>query len=742
MSNINPQINSPDAANSGDIGARKLQSDLDLTLRTWSTSIEERKSAFEKLRTEFLSGQYGGLPVKGDAPMALISLLQALHWDISVKHFARAVPHFPQQFTIVELQETLARLGYQGTVRHVSVRRLSSAQLPAIAVDGKRLVVLLAGENNQLIVHDPITDTELPLDRSKRRRVISFAPESEDVTKLDTESWLRRTLNRFLPEIRQLLLLTAFINSSVLILSFAVMTIFDKVIPAGALDTLLGLGAGVLLTAGLELYFRGVKAKLIGRVSGRIEYLLGTTIFAKLISLPVPMLANTPIGDQIGRLRQFETLRDLFAGPFAAIVLEIPFLLVFIACLFAIGGYLGFIPVALAAVYAIMGGLLVGPVRRQAQLASKLKREHYQSVLETVSNLRNIRAMGCEDIWLERLQQKVAKAANAKRKSSLAQRFLVASAAAAVPVAGGATAVLGAILVMNEQMTTGALISAMILMWRVLAPIQQLFVMLTHISDMGQTAHQIDRMMRLPSVKPSNGPKIGLDFKGQITFDRVSFRYQNSALTTLQGLNFSIKPGEFVAIEGASGSGKSSILRLILDLHRPQVGNIMIDTINIRQIPDADLRSAIGYVPQKPVLFHGTLAQNLRLAAPQATDEELEDVCREMGLENIIASMPKGINTVLDHARRENMSGGVQQAISIAQALLQGPQILLLDEPAKSLDYELDTAFLNALDRRRNKMTIIMVSHRPSHIRLADRVLTLDRGAIVSFEPPKSREAA
>ncbi len=725
------------------VGARKLQEELGAKFNGGrSRAAVDGKVTLDQLKADFVAGKYGGLPMSGDGPMSVIALLRAFEWDVSVALFSRAVPHFPQQFTIVEVQETMARLGFDSTVRFVPPSRLSALDLPAVLVRHNQLSILEFSSGGQLVAKDPTSGDLRPFDASEKQVVASFSAREAPSAQNDNDSWLRRTLARFTTETKQLLWLTAIINSSVLALSFAVMNIFDKVIPGNAYDTLVGICVGVSLFAGIELYFRHVKAQMIGRVTGRIEYLLGTAIFSKLISLSVPMLTNTPISDQISRLKQFETLRDLFAGPFVAIILEIPFLLLFIFFLFIWGGVLGLVPVTLAIFYAVTGILMVGPVRRQAQTASRLRREHYQATLETVSNLRHIHALGCEDVWLERLQQKVIKAAKAKRRSNLAQRFLGRVASAGVPIAGGSTAVIGAFKVIDGELTTGALIGSMILMWRVLAPIQQLFVTMTHVSDMVQTATQIDRMMRLPSEKVSADPKLGGEFQGQIEFHRVSFRYQNSPFMTLQGLDLKINAGEFIAIEGPSGAGKTTVLRLLLDLQRPQAGNIMIDGANIRQISDTELRSSIGYVPQKSSLFHGTIAQNLRFAAPGATDEAIKCVCAELGLKDVIDQMPKGINTVLDHVRQEHLPSGFKQAISIAQALLANPRILLLDEPAKSLDYALDAAFLKALDKRRGTMTIIMVSHRPSHIRLADRVLTLDRGQAVSFEAPQSRGAA
>jgi len=720
-----------------------LQARLQSAFGPGRGSAEERKAAFDALRSDLAAGKYGGKPLSGDAPSALVSLLDALNWSLSVDRFARCMPHFPMQFTLLDVRGCMARLGFSSEMRRLTLDEISQQVLPAAVQVGESVSLLRADASGRIVAVDPLSGTERVLQRNKRLEIVSFqAPTVGEKTNANPGPWLARTLRRFVPDILVLLGLTAVINIMVLVVSFSVMSIYDKVIPAGAYDTLTAIIIGVALACGFELTFRWLKAMLIGRVTGRLEYLLSTAIFSKLVALPIQMMTNTPVGDQISRLRQFETVRDLFAGPFAAIALEVPFVVLFTIGLFMVAGPLGFVPVVLIIAYAVVGGFMIGPLRRQAQAASQKRRAHYQTALETVSNLRLIRSLGCEDVWLKQLATKGAECAKAKRRASLSQRFLVTLSGAGVPVSGAASVVIGSLLVMDGQMTVGMLIGAMIIIWRVLAPIQQMFLMLSRWTDMAQMVTQIDGMMRLPSSSQGDDGLVRRHFSGRITFDRASFRYQGAAQGTLQGLSLTIEPGTFVAVKGASGAGKSSLLRLILDLYQPQVGSVQIDGVNVRQIPAENLRAAIGYVPQNPTFFHGTIAQNLRLAAPAASDDKLRRVCGEVGLLSSIDQLPQGMNTLLDTARQESLPGGFRQALAIAQALLRDPNILLLDEPAKTLDHALEEAFIACLERRRGTTTIVMVSHRPSHIRLADKVLSLDRGQMTSFDPPAQGRAA
>lgn len=719
---------------------------LDQKLRSAFVSSTEkaktREQDFLQLREGFQNGSYGGAPLEGPAISAMLSLLEHLNWTISIDQITRAMPHFPKQFSLLELRECLARMGYKSEHRNFKPRNTFAKLLPALLVCGEVISVLTANADGKLVAHDPVTGQQRAIKTHKNAVLISFEEDAKQADQpAPRRSWMRRNLGKFRREIFELLGLTTVINMMVLAVSLSVMSIYDKVIPAKAYDTLFAIGIGIAIALCVELVFRNIKARLIGKTSGRLEYLIGTAIFGKLISLPVQMIANTPVGDQVARLRQFETVRDLFSGPFVAVGLELPFVILFTIGLFAIAGPLGYVPLALLVFFILVGVFLVGPIKRQTEEAGRHRREHYQTSLETVSNLRLLRSIGCEDVWLARMREKTAKSAAAKRRANLSQRFLATLSASSVPIAGSSTVAIGALLVMNDRLTVGALIGAMIVIWRILAPIQQMFLMLSRYTEMAQMVTQIDQMMKLPSSVVELDTPIRRMFAGEVSFDRVSFRYQGAVDTTIQGLTAQIKPGELIAIQGHSGSGKTSILRLILDLYRPQVGSVQVDGVNVRQIPATDLRATIGYVPQKPVLFHGTIAQNLRLASPGATDEQLWAACEEVGLLEAIKTQPKGLHTLIDHARNASLPGGFRQSLSIAQALLRSPQILLLDEPAKTLDQPLEEALMASISKRRGKTTIVMVSHRPSHIALADKVLILNRGQMVSFDAPASPQA-
>ncbi|MBL4725453.1 MAG: hypothetical protein JKY83_02020, partial [Rhizobiaceae bacterium] len=260
-----------------------------------------RNDSFKKLLVGLEAGRFGGAPHTGDAPAALIAILDQLNWAHSVEQFARIIPHFADEFGIIQLRECAARLGFHSTSRVANPRNISMSHLPAILVHGQSISTLELGPDNNITARDPSSGEVRKVKWNGKCRLVSFTNVADSEEKRTADSWLATNLYRFYPEIWQMFCLTFFINLTVLVTSFAVMSIYDNVIPAGAFDTLAWIGIALVLAFSFELMFRALKSKLIGRTTGRLEYLIGSAVFSKLVSLPLHMLINTPIGDQVSR---------------------------------------------------------------------------------------------------------------------------------------------------------------------------------------------------------------------------------------------------------------------------------------------------------------------------------------------------------------------------------------------------------------------------------------------------------
>nr|MCH9744029.1 ATP-binding cassette domain-containing protein [Gammaproteobacteria bacterium] len=306
-------------------------------------------------------------------------------------------------------------------------------------------------------------------------------------------------------------------------------------------------------------------------------------------------------------------------------------------------------------------------------------------------------------------------------------------------LAGMAVISFGAIMVIHQTLTVGGMIAIMVLIWRVLAPLKTIFNTLPRLQQMGSSLSQITRLM---SISPeSDIQNVNYEHKrkiiGPINFNRVSFRYQSASDPAVLGMEFTVVPGELIGIVGRNGSGKSSILKIILGMYQPQAGSIRIDNQDIRQINPIELRNGIGYLPQKPELFYGSIAANLRLAKPDATDDELKVAAGKAGILDDILSLSKGFDTPLRDHSMERLASSFQQLLCLARAYLKQANILLLDEPASVLDMDADKILMQSIESLRGKAIVMMVTHRPSHLKLMDRVFVVDGGQLVLKGKPE-----
>jgi len=280
-------------------------------------------------------------------------------------------------------------------------------------------------------------------------------------------------------------------------------------------------------------------------------------------------------------------------------------------------------------------------------------------------------------------------------------------------------------------MSAGALIAGMMLIWRVLGPMQTCFIMLSRLEQTQASIRQVDGLMALETERPSPlEARMAPPEQGAIVFHRVTLRYLPQSEPVLAGASFSIQPGQVVAVTGAEGAGKSSLLLLIAGLYRPQGGLVRIDGHDVRAFDPAVLRRSIGWVPQSPGLLYGTVAQNLRLARPTASDAQLREAAAEAGVLEAIEALPQGFDTRVGDNHSGRLPRSILLRIALAGALLRDAPILLLDEPVAGLDDACASAFTDVISARRGRCTIVMATHRPSHIRLADRVLRVRDGQV------------
>jgi ATP-binding cassette subfamily B protein len=473
------------------------------------------------------------------------------------------------------------------------------------------------------------------------------------------------------------------------------------------------------------------RARILSYIAGRIDYLFGTAVFKQILALPPSASESAALGAQIARLSSFESIRDLFTGPVASTLLEAPALLAFVVAL-GIVNPAGLLAVCITILlYLALYATFASAVDRTvAELSRRVTRRH-EFLVETIGKLRAIREFGGEHTWLARFRELSAGATMAG--------YRVGKISAALAAGGYLITALGALAVMvvsivfatSEVFGVGSVIASMMLAWRIIGPVQTAFANLTRIDRVRNAAAQIDRLMTLRGERPPASPYAAArDYRGRIEFERVSFRYSLDTDPALIGATLAIEPGTLVVVTGPNGGGKSTLLKLLAGLYQPQAGSVRLDAMDLRQIDPVELRRLVGYVPQECSLFRGTIAQNLRLVRPAATGEELTRALALAGALNDVALLPEGIHTRIGDGSTERLNASLRQKLSLARAYLTRAPVLLFDEPANTLDMEGDRWFVAAIRKLKGHCTIFLVTHRPSHIRLADVAVVLQGGYV------------
>ncbi len=664
----------------------------------------------------------------------LMPLLEVLGWQGDPRRVAESLPHFADSFDVEDLVGVLGTLNYQCLAIRVKRGNIDKRLLPCLLVspDGVPTVVTL--RNGQTF--DAFDSTKGQPTGLRRKQLVGmayfFAPAEEDESAEANDpsaNPLRSVFRRFNGPLSQMLGMVWMNTLLAIALPLFILLLYDWVIPTGSVETLFFLTAGVLFVFLFDLVVRVGRTRQMAFIGGRLDNVMGNQAFQHLLHLPRSMSARSPIGSQLARMKQFETLRDFFTGPLAGVVFELPFVVIFLIAMIWIAGPVALIPVGLAILF-VGAAFIIGPsMKRAAAEFSEARTQKQAFIIETVTYLRAIKSLGAEDTWLERCRELSARAAIAGFRSAQLTALVQSTAHTLMMGAGAAVLIYGASRVVANEMSVGALVASMALAWRMLGPLQMGFVSIFNVERLRQSAYQLNRLMRLKPERPPRRLATGYrTFRGEIAFQRVSMRYSQLGEPALVGVDFTASPGQMVAITGPSGAGKSTILKLVGGLYQAQAGAVLIDGIDIRQMDCAELRNVIAYVPQACHIFYGTIAQNLRLAEPMATDEALTEAIRDAGLLDDVLALPHGFNTRLSHELQPHLPSGFMQRLMLARAYVRNSTIYLFDEPTKTLDAEGEERFLRKLQKLRERATVIMVTHRPSHIQLADRVVYLQAG--------------
>jgi ATP-binding cassette subfamily C protein/ATP-binding cassette subfamily C protein LapB len=688
---------------------------------------------------------------QGDVPAAncLKPLLAALGWSGEARYLQEAIGVEHALATLPDLRRVLFRLNYLTTSVQAELGDIPLSDFPFLLArtDGD-IWVVLSREGDRLTVFKGGSNLVASIDLKQAvalgGSVYVIAPDTtRSKTSKSFTSWTLNTIASEGKTIRWLFFLTFAVNLAALAVPIYLIAVYDRAIAAKSLLSLFYLLGGVLLAVALEMTLREMRARSLAFLGARMEGLMMAAAFERLLLLPAQLIENASVGAQLARLKLFESMRDVFSGPLAAALLDLPFVLIFVFAVFVIGGELGWLIVAFIALLLLLIGLAVPMARRHTSKAGDVRSESQKFLMEFTDNIEVIRRCGAEEVWIDRYreltEENLSHAAAAQRASVVEQTL----SQSLVLITGSALIGVGAWLVIEGSFTSGALFAMMSLVWRVLSPIQTAFLHLNKLTHASAIVRQIDQLMRIePEYHPEQVPTVPRSFKGPIELQGVVMRYTPRGEPAIRGVSLQIPRNAFVALTGHVGAGKSTILKIIAQLYLPQAGTVLIDGLDYRQFDAHLLRHAMGFLPQKQDVFTGTIAENIRFSFPAATDEAITAMLKRLGGEEVLAGVEGGIDAPIDLRHPVIGTKNFIQKIMLARAFIGQPAILLLDEPGLRLDALADDALRMMLAEIKGKATIVLTTTRPSYMYLADRLVVLKAGQVMGQDAPNRVIAA
>ena len=517
------------------------------------------------------------------------------------------------------------------------------------------------------------------------------------------------------------------------------MLVLNRVIAADSADgvaTLMtALSLGMVAAYGLDFAMRIARGWLSARTGARLDVLMSAEVLHHLVQLPYRHFERTPSGVIAERLRQLDVLRNFFTGQMPVLAIDLAFVVLFLAAAFVVSLPLGL--VAALAIPVLIGVSLAGhrAQRRLAEDSFQALAAKSSTLNETVANAATIKALGLEAEVERRWQARVAQAAWANfRVNNLAN--IAGSASGSLQlVAMLILVVAGTHEIAEQRLSVGGLIAANMLAMRALAPMRQLVAAWHQLQGVVAAFKRIDALMHEAVETPAGVLTAMPVLTGAISFERVTYRPDESGPAILRDAGLQIAAGEILGLVGPSGSGKTTIANLVQGLFKPAAGRVLVDGVDLSHLSPAELRAQIGCVPQDIQLFTGTVGENIAMGVADKDPARIVAAARFVGAHNFIERLPKGYDTMLGE-RGGGLSSGQRQLICIARALIRNPRILILDEATSALDPATEEALLRQLRTGMRGRTVIMITHRLAPLAITDRVALVLGGRIERVGPP------
>jgi len=628
-------------------------------------------------------------------------------------------------------------LGLKAKISAQPGDRIGMATLPALALDAARqhFIVAKAGEDSVLI-HDLVEQRPRMLSREefaacyqgRLLQVTSRASVLGQLAKFDFR-WFVPAVVKYRKLLVEILVASLFIQLFALVTPLFYQVVMDKVLVHHAITTLEVVAVGLVSIALFDVVLTGLRSYVFAHTTSKIDVELGARLFRHILALPLSYFESRRVGDTIARVRELENIRSFLTGQALTSLLDLLFTGVFLAVMFWYSGWLTLIVLLSLPVYALWSAAITPVLRKRLDEKFARSADNQSFLVETINGIGTVKATAVDPrvtrTWDNQLAGYVGASFRVTRLATIGQQGIQL----VQKLVGIAILFFGARLVIDGKLSLGQLIAFNMLAGQVAAPIVRLAQLWQEVQQVGISVERLGDILNTRTELP--GSKMALPaIKGRVSFEHVTFRYRPDTAEVLAGIDLNIEAGEVIGIVGRSGSGKSTLTKLVQRLYVPERGRVLIDGHDLALADPAWLRRQLGVVLQENFLFNRSVRENIALSDPGIPLERVIHAAKLAGAHDFILELPQGYDTVVgEHGA--SLSGGQRQRIAIARALITDPRILILDEATSALDYESEHAVMANMRAICQGRTVLIIAHRLSTVRQANRIVVVEKGRIV-----------
>lgn len=562
---------------------------------------------------------------------------------------------------------------------------------------------------------------------------------ASEIKLVKAKRWFWDTLLNFFPIYKHVFLASVVVNLLTACSPLFFMNVYDRVVPNGrdAFDTLWALAVGIALVYLFDFLLRNLRSYFVDVAGKNADMVLASRLMSHLMNVKLDDKPDST-GSLANNLREFDSLREFFGSTTLLALVDLPFLFVFLFIIAYIGGPLVVVPLAAIPIVVGAGFLSQFSFERAAEANYKETTQKNALLIEIINGIETVKTSLAEGRMQHAWENVVSMSATSNSRIKMFSNLTLTISVLATQMVSVLLIIWGVYRIDEQLMTMGALIACNMLAARAMAPLSQIASMLSRLQQSRMTLKSLDALMQLPVERPEDKQYIDFGYlKAALSLDKVYFKYPNTERFAIEDVSLNINAGEKVGIIGRMGSGKSTVGRLFLGLYEPTEGAVKLDGVDIRQLDIADLRDRIGYVSQDNYLFYGSVRDNIALGMPYADDRMILRAASAAGVTEFVRAHPAGFGMPVGE-RGTSLSGGQRQTVAIARALLNDPDILVLDEPSSNMDNSSEYAFKRQLAGIIKDKTVVIITHRLSMLDLVERLVIMDNGKIVADGPKEA----